>query len=89
MMIASTNDDTPIEELAQLVDKVMEVAIPTMLKVSDIQSNLNDAEVLQSEIASFKQEVKTQQQAARNQIPHHRSPSPCRYSSNPSVDHSS
>lgn len=34
MVLAFTKEDTPIAKLAQLADKVMEVAVPTMLKVS-------------------------------------------------------
>ena len=58
----STRDNTPIDELAQLADKILEVAIPTMSKVS-VQSSPNYFEVLQGEIVSLKQEIKTLQQA--------------------------
>ena len=47
-----TRDNTPIDELAQLADKVMKVAIHTMLKVA-IQPSTHDFEVLQGEITSL------------------------------------
>ena len=88
MVLASTIDNTPIDKLAQLADKVMEVTIPTVLKV-DIQPSTHDFEALQRETASLEQEIKTLHQTACNQVPRHCSPSPHRYSSSPGTDHSS
>ena len=45
MVLASTRDNTPIDELVHLADKVLEVAIPTVLKVS-VQPSPNDFELL-------------------------------------------
>jgi len=45
MVLASTNDHTPITELAQLADKVIEVATPTVSKVS-VQPNMTEIELL-------------------------------------------
>ena len=88
MVLASTRDNTPIEELAQLADKVMEVAIHTVSKVA-VKLSPPNFEMLQGEIASLKQEIKRLQQAAHNQVPRRRSPSPHRYSSSPGTDHAS
>ena len=88
MVLASTRDNTPIEELAQLADKVMEVAIPTVSKVA-VKPSPPDFEMLQGEIAGLRQEIKRLQQAAHNQVPRRRSPSPHRYSSSPGTDHAS
>ena len=87
MVLASTRDNTPIKKLAQLADKVMEFAIPTISKVP-VQPSLNNLEMLQGEIASLKQDIKTLQQAAHNQVPCCRSPSPYHNSSSPVIDHS-
>ena len=73
MVLASTSEDTPIAQLAQLADKVMEVSVPTVLKVS-VQPSPTALEQLQGEIASLKQVVKTLQQAASAQMPRRRSP---------------
>ena len=88
MVVVFTRDNKPIDELAQLADKVMEVAILTMSKLA-VQPSLHNFEGLQVEIASLKQEIKMLQQAARNQVPHRHSPSPHCYSSSSDTDHSS
>ena len=77
MVLASTRDNTPIDGLAQLAEKVMKVIIPTMSKLA-VQPSTHDFELLQGEITSLGQEIKMLQQAAHNQVPHRRSPSPHR-----------
>ena len=74
MVLASTNEDTSIAQLAQLADKVMEVSILTVSNVS-VQPSPTALEQLQGEIASLKQVVKILQQATSAQMPCHRSPS--------------
>ena len=49
MVLASTQSDTPINELAQLADKTMEVAIPEVTNVS-VQSSSSELESLRPEI---------------------------------------
>lgn len=58
MVLAFTNEDTPIAQLAQLANKVMEVVIPTVSKFS-VQPNSSILEQLQWGISSLKQEIKT------------------------------
>ena len=87
MVLASTRDNTSIDELTQLADKVMEIAIPTVSKVA-MQPNLHNFEVLQGETASLEHEIKMLQ-AAHNQVTHCHSPTPHHYSSSPGTDHSS
>ena len=55
MMLASANYNTPIAELTQLADKVMEVAVPTASKIST-QPSSTDLEQLQGDIVSLKQD---------------------------------
>ena len=81
MVLASTSEDTPIAQLAQLADKVMEVSVPTVSKVS-VQPSPTALEQLQGEIASLKQEVKTLQQATSAQMPRRHSLSPHYHSPN-------
>ena len=83
IVLASTNDGTPITELAQLADKVMEVAIPVVSKVSlqsPAQPSPTEVELLQGKVVALEQEIKSLQQATRTQLPRHRSPSPRQYS---------
>ena len=91
IVLASTNDSIPITELAQLADKVMEVAVPVMSKVS-VQSSVppspSEVELLQGKVIALEQEIKTLQQATRAQLPRQRSPSPQRYSTRNPVSNS-
>ena len=52
MVLASTQSDTPINELAQLADKIIEVAIPEVANVS-VQSTPSELESLRAEIVSL------------------------------------
>ena len=64
MVLASTRDGTPIEDLAQLADKIIEVATPPI--VSTVTTPSADIEQLRSEIASLTKLVSSlQQQHAR------------------------
>ena len=81
MVLASANDSTPIAELAQLADKVLDVAVPMVSKVS-VKPSPTEVELLQGEIATLKQELRTLQ-AKSSQGVRRRSPSPSRHSPNP------
>ena len=56
MVLASTRNDTPINELAQLADKIMEVVIPEVANVS-VQPNTSEIESLRAEIIDLKQQL--------------------------------
>ena len=60
MVLASTRDGTPIEDLAQLADKIIEVAAPPI--VSTVTTPSADMEQLRSEIASLTKLVSSLQQ---------------------------
>ena len=60
MVLASTRDGTPIEDLAQLADKIIEVAAPPI--VSTVTTPSADTEQLRSEIASLTKLVSSLQQ---------------------------
>ena len=60
MVLASTQGDTSINELAQLADKIIEVAVPQVASVST-QPSSSDIESLRVEIVSLKQHIKTLQ----------------------------
>ena len=53
MVLASTRDDTPIEDLAQLADKIVEVAV--LPSVSNVSASVPSSEIqhLRTEIASL------------------------------------
>ena len=61
MVVASTRGDTPIDELAQLADKIMEVAVPEVAAVSVAKPDTTLLEQLRQEIASLKQQIQTLQ----------------------------
>ena len=58
MVLASARDDTPIEELAQLADKIIEVAAPSISTVSSAPLT-EEIDSLRKEVHSLTQLVKT------------------------------
>ena len=56
MVLTSTQSDTPIDELAQLADKIMEVAIPEVANVS-VQSGPSEIENLRAEVVALKKQI--------------------------------
>ena len=81
MVLASTRGDTPIDELTQLADKIIEVAVPQVASVS-VQPNhepncTTEIESLRAEIASLKQQINILKKASRRaRSPHRRATSP-------------
>ena len=76
MVLASTQGGTSIAELAQLADKIIEVAVPQVANVS-IQPCSSDIESLRVEIASLKQQINTLKKAFRHaRLPHRCSTNP-------------
>ena len=73
MVLASTREDTSIEELAQLADRIIEVAVPP--SVSNVSSQPSELDLLKAEITSLTQVVNS---LRRN----YRSNCRSRYSSN-------
>ena len=63
MVLASTRDDTPIEDLAQLADKIVEVAVPP--HISNVSASVQSSELqqLKSEIASLTKVVQSLKKA--------------------------
>ena len=64
MVLASTRNDTPINDLAQLADKIMEVAIPEVAAVS-VQPNPSEIESLRAEIIDLKQQLNSLKKVSR------------------------
>ena len=56
MVLALPQNDTPINELAQLADKIMEVALPEVVTVS-VQPNPSEIESLCAEVIDLKQQL--------------------------------
>ena len=76
MVLASTRSDTPINEIAQLADKIIEVAVPQVASIST-QLNSSDIEALRVEIASLKKQINGFKRASRRaRSPHPRATSP-------------
>ena len=84
MVLAPTNDSIPLDELAQLADKIVEVAAPHTVSVVHGQSASYDDELdkLRSEVAGLRKLIKSLPQQRSNRP---RSPSPARTNSNPNV----
>ena len=57
MVLASTRDDTAIEDLAQLADKIIEVALPP--SVSNVSVQSSELELLRTELATLTKVVIT------------------------------
>ena len=77
MVLASTRDDTPIEDLAQLADKIVEVAVPP--SVSNVSASVPSSEIqqLRTEIASLTKVVQSlRKRRSRSNSFSRRSPSP-------------
>jgi len=92
MVLASTRDNTPMEDLAQLADKIIEVAAPPIVSTVTPQQT-SEMEQLKSEIASLTKVVsslKQQHFRRRSKSPYRgRSPGPPRqrrYSSSQDSD---
>ena len=62
MVLASIRDGTPIEDLAQLADKIIEVAAPPNLQLSAVTNQSTEMEQLKTEIASLTKVVSSLQQ---------------------------
>ena len=56
MVLVLPQNDTPINELAQLADKIMEVALPEVITVS-VQPNPSEIESLRAEVIDLKQQL--------------------------------
>ena len=89
MVLASTRDGTPIEDLAQLADKIIEVAAPPIISTVSTQSS--EMEQLRAEIASLTKVVSSLQQQQcfrrRSKSPYRgRSPGPARHRRPPTSD---
>ena len=88
MVLASTRSDTPINEIAQLADKIIKVSVPQVASIS-AQPNSSDIEALRAEIASLKQQINFLKRASRRaRSPHPRATSPHSRKTNP-APHSS
>ena len=55
MVLASTCEDTSIEELAQLANRIIKVAVPP--SVSNVSSQPSELDLLKAEITSLTQVV--------------------------------
>ena len=86
MVLASTRGDTTIEELAQLADQIIEIAVPEVATVSTVKPDNTVLEHLCEEITGLKQQIQTLQYHPRScSRRHSMSPAPpspstiCRY----------
>ena len=79
MVLISTHDDTAIEDLAQLTDKIVEVALPP--SVSNVSVQSSELELLQTELTILTKVVNSlklhrRSRSCSNSTSHRRSPSP-------------
>ena len=73
MVLASTRRDTSVEELAQIADKIMEVATPSISAVTTTPPQLAaEMEQLRSEVTHLANLVKSLTQPRRSPSPSHR-----------------
>ena len=77
MVLASTRQDTSLEQLAQMADKIVEVATPSVSAVNNIPSSIppqiaTEMEQLRSEVASLTSLVKSITQRRRSPSPNFR-----------------
>lgn len=77
MVLASTRSDTTVDELAQLADKIIEVAVPQVASVSAQPNSSSEIESLRAEIASLKQQIHVLKKVSRRaRSPFRRATSP-------------
>lgn len=75
MVLASTSATATLEELAELADKVAEVAAPTVAAVNSSQLS-SEVEQLRAEVSKLQASIKTLTRHSRSNTPRLRSPSP-------------
>ena len=75
MVLASTSPTATLEELAELADKVAEVAAPTIASVNSSQLS-SEVEQLRAEVSKLQASIKTLARHTRSNTPRLRSPSP-------------
>lgn len=68
MVIASTGDSTSLEQLAQLADKIVEVAMPSVSAVT-ASSFMDEMEQLHSQVVSLKRLVQSLSSALQRRSP--------------------
>ena len=74
MVLASTPDTTDLDDLAQLADKIVEVAIPSVAAVHTPSPLNAEVEQLRTEVSRLQEIVKSL--SSRGRSPRRRSPSP-------------
>ena len=74
MVLASTPDTTSLKDLAQLADKIVEVAIPSVATVRTASPINAEVEQLRAEVTRLQEIVKSL--SSRGRSPQRRSPSP-------------
>ena len=84
MVLASTNDSVPLDELAQLADKIVEVAVPQTVSAVQSANFGNELDKLKSEIAGLRKLIKSLP-SQRNSRPRSPSPTPANNINDPSI----
>ena len=84
MVLASTNDSVPLDELAQLADKIVEVAVPQTVSAVQSATFGNELDKLKSEVAGLRKLIKSLP-SQRNNRPHSPSPTPANNINDPSI----